>query len=226
MSYRYNGRACASILHKLPKNLVVFDGHCRMCQARVQYVLERNFSYFSLLNPFKDADKVKLEENKMLFCSFDSIEWRELSRHFPHITKDVQGIVLIEKVPSHNARFLSSVRRRKIHNGASTGTQWSTNFPVASTSGFRDPNVPESEVDVLVSIKHSAVCRVGMKLDRWLPSTVARCMFYLLPYCVGNLWFDYMLRRRRLWGTTEEDAIRSPTCVMGLKERTWRLRHR
>ncbi|CBH14988.1 hypothetical protein, conserved [Trypanosoma brucei gambiense DAL972] len=224
MSYRFKGRLNPTILRKLPRNLVVFDGHCLMCQARVQYVLERNFSYFSLLNLTLDVDKVKLRENKVLFCSFDSIEWRELRRHFPDVTKDVEGIILFEKVPSRTADFLSRVRRMKKRSKSLSKSNEALSFPVASSSHWRSFTDVEDELDILISTKHTAVCRVGMKLDRWLPSVVARCMLYAMPRWIGDRWYDRVLRRRTLWGTSEEDAVRYPARVLGLKERTWRLR--
>ncbi|KAG8341838.1 hypothetical protein ERJ75_000462100 [Trypanosoma vivax] len=223
MSQRYRGRSHRALLRKLPRNLVAFDGHCRMCQARVQYVLERNFSYFSLLNPTRDVDKDALEANKMLFCSFDSVEWQELSRQLPHLTRGAEGIVLFEKVPSTTKAFIDRVRQQGKSSTSLTGTFLAS--PSASLSPPLQSNAEaEEDMDILVSTKFSAVCRVGMKLDRWLPRTVARCFYQFLPNWVGDRWYERVLRRRRLWGTSEDDAVRHPEHLLGLKERTWRLR--
>ncbi|RNF18753.1 hypothetical protein TcG_04886 [Trypanosoma cruzi] len=246
MSQLYRGRSYQNILRKLPRNLVVFDGHCLMCQARVRHVLERNFSYFSFIRIMQGVDPVKLEVNKMLFCSFDSVEWREVRRNFPHLLNDADGVVLIEKLPSKTASFLSRVkqgqkqRRQQGRTGGMKGSEekrglknfFQTNnfsFPLASSSvttprgpagGF---DVVEEDVDIVVSVKYEAVCRIGMKLDRWLLRILFRCLYYMLPRWMGDRWYDYILRRRRLWGTSEEDAVRYPKRVPGLKERTWKL---
>lgn len=193
MSQRFRGRSHGALLRKLPRNLVLFDGRCRLSQARVQYVLERNFSYFSFLRLARGIDAATLEANKMFFCSFDSAEWREVRRHFGRSVGDAAGVVLVEKVPSEAASFL------------------------------RRGGEEEADVDVLVSTKYTAVCRIGMKLDRWLPRTLFACLYYLVPQRVGDYWFDRALRRRRLWGTSEEDAVRFPKRILGLKERTWKL---
>ncbi|KEG13219.1 hypothetical protein DQ04_01141050 [Trypanosoma grayi] len=229
MSQRYRGRSYQAVLRKLPRNLVGFDGHCLMCQARVQYVLERNFSFFSILSFSRDIDPVRLEANKVLFCSFDSVEWREVRRWFPHLTQDAEGIVLVEKVPSKTATFLSSVRRRqrKQYLGAAdSGRNGRDMFPLDPSSGAsRDSGVGAAEdLDIVVSVRYVAVCRVGMKLDRWLPRTICRFLYYAVPQWVGDRWYDRVVARRRLWGTSEEDAVRYPKRVLGLKERTWRLR--
>ncbi|RNF24468.1 uncharacterized protein Tco025E_02531 [Trypanosoma conorhini] len=246
MSRRYRGRSYQNILRKLPRNLVVFDGHCLMCQARVQYVLERNFSYFSFLRLTQGVDPVRLARNKMLFCSFDSVNWRELRRNFPHLLSDADAVALIEKVPSQTASFLSRVRQRQErrrpqgpsgdarsrgHHTGGGGGVFAAHSPLAplasstpsAASGVADGlDAGEEDVDILVSVKYEAVCRIGMKLDRWLPRTLFCCLYYTLPQRLGDRWYDHVLRRRQLWGTSEEDAVRYPKRVLGLKERTWR----
>ncbi|ORC84192.1 uncharacterized protein TM35_000481530 [Trypanosoma theileri] len=231
MAGRYRGPAYKSLLRKLPRNLVVFDGHCLLCQARVQYVLERNFSYFSLLNLSHDTDEAKLTANKMLFCSFDSIEWREVRRHFPQLTTSPEGLMLIEKVPSKTTTFLNrerNGRRGKFNHTHNNNSNDSSLFPSASSSSSSTGSLfnaeKEEDLDILISVKYEAVCRVGMKLDRWLPRTVFRSLYYTVPQWMGDRWYDYQMRRRRLWGTSEEDAVQYPKRVLGLKERTWKLR--
>ncbi|RNF08487.1 hypothetical protein TraAM80_02712 [Trypanosoma rangeli] len=85
-----------------------------MCQARVQYVLGRNFSYFSLFRLTQGVDSVRLAWNKVLFCRFDSVQWRELRRNFPHLLNGADAVALIEKVPSQTASFLRLVRQRQL----------------------------------------------------------------------------------------------------------------
>ncbi|KAH9597692.1 hypothetical protein LSM04_007597 [Trypanosoma melophagium] len=235
MPGRYRGHTYGTLLRKLPRNLVVFDGHCLLCQARVQYVLERNFSYFSLLNLSQNTDEAKLAANKMLFCSFDSAEWREIRRHFPQLTTCPEGVVLIEKVPSKTATFLYRVRDRRRKSINTRHSNNSSLFPFTSSSVTSSSNSSssigtlfdagkEEDLDILISVKYEAVCRMGMKLDRWLPRTVFRCLYYTIPQWMGNRWYDYVMTRRRLWGTSEEDAVKYPKRVLGLKERTWKLR--
>eukprot|EP00796_Vickermania_ingenoplastis_P010081 gene10081-7051_t len=131
---RFPAATFARLMPRLPRNLVVFDGHCLMCQSRIRYVLERNFSFFHfrsflLEDPAEAA--ARLEQHALHFASLDSSEGRELLARFFSKPESRQGpnrgtsngakgkaprslaplpedvaVLFIEKVPTSNWLFL------------------------------------------------------------------------------------------------------------------------
>lgn len=82
---RLRGTIHHALLRRLPRNLVVFDGHCLLCQERVRHVLERNFSFFAFRTLFTQgmdsrASEAQLHQHEMYFASFDSDTGEELLR--------------------------------------------------------------------------------------------------------------------------------------------------
>ncbi|KAG5479480.1 hypothetical protein LSCM1_04744 [Leishmania martiniquensis] len=129
---RFRGTHCKQLLAQLPRNLLIFDGHCLLCQARVRYVLERNFSFFGLLDyaagEVEDAMAKGLDLHRIHFASFDSAEGENLRRFFfqrapsssparpPRTLSMPDDLVLlfIEKVPSQTASSLAAARRSSV----------------------------------------------------------------------------------------------------------------
>lgn len=193
MSRVYRGASYKLLRSKLPHNLVVFDGHCLMCHARVAQVIERNYE----LVIAEDTDT-----RRMMFTSTGVPEGQLILKAFPQQLQNVDSVVLIERVPSASGRLqrLNPFRR-------------------LGTLHLDGP--PEDTDDLCVYTKSKAVFRIMSKLDRFWLSRVGRCGFWCVPRWLGDLVYDYVAKRRRLWGTCELDAVRDPQHVMGLKERTW-----
>ncbi|CAD2221118.1 hypothetical protein ADEAN_000864900 [Angomonas deanei] len=150
-------------------------------------------------------------------------------------------VVFLEKVPSSGTFFL----RRK--GGSSSGSRASgaqdnlllrlseeqragkkvsekeTGDAAVRTALLSNPN----EVDVIVSTDFAAICRIGMHVDRWLPSLFFGCMFYCTPTSVGKWWFDKYVneRRKKIWGTSEQDAMVALNTIEGMRERRWSMRN-
>ncbi|CCW70359.1 unnamed protein product [Phytomonas sp. Hart1] len=132
MTTRHRGLAFKALLPRIPRNLAVFDGHCLLCQARVRYVLERNFNYLSITSYLVgNTEDTSLERHQIYFTSFDLLEGSELKRLFfptptsprkppltdtptsnfplspqPLIVPDDLVILFVEKVVSKNASLL------------------------------------------------------------------------------------------------------------------------
>ncbi|KAG5506162.1 hypothetical protein GH5_05845 [Leishmania sp. Ghana 2012 LV757] len=269
---RYRGIHCKQLLAQLPRNLLIFDGHCLLCQARVRYVLERNYSFFSFLSYI--TSKVEIESAKGLdlhrihFASFDSKEGDNMRRFFfqrappsfaahasssatlsqsPFTRPEDLVLLLIEKVPSQSASFLSGARPggfaaddRELFRNATTAAICSggstpctpTMSSFSSTASARLVNA--AETDLFISTNYTAMCRVGMHLDRFLIRLLFRFLIRLLfrflycavPTSVGDWWFErYVCRRRKLiWGTSEQDAVKESGLIEGLRERRWTMR--
>lgn len=88
MQKRFAGVRYEYMLKRLPRNLVVIDGQCLMCQAGAQYVLERNFNFFSPVTYVTEADKAeargayKLDKHELHFSSLHSLEFEDIKRAF------------------------------------------------------------------------------------------------------------------------------------------------
>ncbi|CCW62940.1 unnamed protein product [Phytomonas sp. EM1] len=269
MTMRHRGLAYKALLPRLPRNLVVFDGHCLLSQARVRYVLERNFNYLSipsyLLGYTQDTG---LERHRIYFTSFSSLEGNELKRLFFPISNSLRKtpstgtstsslplssqpsrlpddlvILFVEKVPSRNASLLHQAGGHRAHedrNAALFAPASSNSSSSSSTARFYlfrdnrprrkgDPQMdagtlifPE-DTDLLVSTNFSAMCRIGMHLDRIWLRIVFRVLYSIIPRRLGDAWFERVVSRRRklIWGTSEEDAVTVPGAIDGMKERRW-----
>ncbi|KPA78330.1 putative mitochondrial hypothetical protein [Leptomonas pyrrhocoris] len=251
---RFRGVHYKQLLPRLPRNLLVFDGHCLMCQARVRYVLERNFSFFSFMNYASSEVEQEMAEgldrHRIHCASLDSPEGTDIHRSFfqrsvkmsrssgasaatPSMalavlpTPEDLVVVFIEKVPSQTASFLARVRpgglaaddHALFHNSASSSA------PHASATASARLVRPD-ETDLLVSTNYAAMCRVGMHLDRFLVRNAFCALYYTVPSAVGDWWFErYVCRRRKkLWGTSEQDAVRENGIIEGMRERRWTWR--
>lgn len=258
---RFRGSHYQQLLTQLPRNLLVFDGHCRMCQARVRYVLERNFSFFSLFSyatrKVEDEIAEGLDRHRIYFASLDSKEGANVRRLFfqrassssasrasysaalPQLVLPVPEdlvLVFIEKVPSQTASFLACLRPgglaaddRTLFEGktaASYGRGATTSTSTATFSTASSRLVNAAETDLLVSTNYTAMCRVGMHLDRFLTRTLFRFLYCAVPTSVGNWWFErYVCRRRKnIWGTSEQDAVKECDIIEGMRERRWAWR--
>ncbi|KAG5505793.1 hypothetical protein JKF63_05129 [Porcisia hertigi] len=260
---RFRGSHYRQLLTHLPRNLLVFDGHCLMCQARVRYVLERNFSFFSFLNYATSAveDEIAqgLDCHQIHFASLDSQEGENVRRvffqrassssaHASALTATPEPIlsvpedlvlVFIEKVPSQKARFLASVRSgsvatddRTLFHGTTTATSRARGAIWGAQPTASLPSTPSAwlvhanETDLLVSTNYTAMCRVGMHLDRFLTRLFFRFLYCAVPTPVGDWWFErYVSRRRkRIWGTSEQDAVKEYGIIEGMRERRWTWR--
>lgn len=153
---RIAAAAHAKLLPRLPRNLVVFDGHCLWCQSRVRYILERNFSFFhfrSVLFEDKAEAAARLEAHALHFTSLDSSEGRELLARFFRSTKPKKSsssstalaslpedvvVVLVEKVPTTQWLFLRqrSARTRSYDSRVEALWRNSTLTPTKSSSSF------------------------------------------------------------------------------------------
>lgn len=142
MATRFRGTMYKALLPRLPRNLVVFDGHCLMSQARVRYVLERNFNYFRMI-PYFMGDEGDMAEqldfHRMHFMSLDSSEAEELER----VLVDKKGaaakgrpaevvLLFVEKVPSKSASFLRG--RRALATSATAATSGARGGASSSSS--------------------------------------------------------------------------------------------
>lgn len=273
-----------ALLPRLPKNLVVIDGHCLWCQSRMQYVLERNFSFFhfrSVLYEDPKAAALRLRQHALHFASLDSSEGRELQhRFFTSAPKKASfsssstpssstrlplpedlAILFIEKKPARHWFFLrqqgarpshenhdnlifytkdASMQKRNEKKKRSESTQRTPQvggipFPSASSANvssvskeeeiFFSENDP-NQVDLILSINFSALCRIGMHLDRFLPRLLSRFLYYCVPEWLGSIWFRHFVSKRRqfIWGSSEEDAVDVLGRVDGMKERRWAWR--
>ncbi|KAG5479867.1 hypothetical protein LSCM4_05875 [Leishmania orientalis] len=261
---RFRGIHCKQLLVQLPRNLLIVDGHCLLCQARVRYVLERNFSFFSFLSYFtskvEDESAKGLDLHRIHFASFDSKEGDNLRRFFfqrapPSFATRASSsatlsqsafpgpedlvLLLIEKVPSQSASFLSGARPgglaaddRELFRTATTAAICSggstpctpTMSSLSSTASARLVNA--AETDLFVSTNYTAMCRVGMHLDRFLIRLLFRFLYCAVPTSVGDWWFErYVCRRRKLiWGTSEQDVVNEGGLIEGLRERRWTMR--
>lgn len=259
---RFRGTHYRQLLSRLPRNLLVFDAHCLMCQARVRYVVERNFSFFSFANyAASDVDQEMsegLDRHRIHFASLDSPEGTDIHRSFFQrlVTRNKSSgasaatpttalpvlpipedlvIVFVEKVPSQTASFLARVRpgglaaddrtlfQQTSPSSAASGTS-SSSSASSSTSSAR--LVHSNETDLLVSTNYAAMCRVGMHLDRFLVRSAFRALYYAVPSSIGDAWFDrYVSRRRKkFWGTSEQDAVKEDGIIEGMRERRWTWR--
>lgn len=257
---KYRGVTCRTLFTRLPRNLVFFDGHCLWCQRRAQYVLERNFSYFSTVAYYAQFDwetsqaDAKLDRHKMHFASLDSSEAEDVKKAFfntataplqpqqPSIDRSSWNtpakkpplpnelvILLVEKVPSYNATYL----RR--HRGSTRNADDKLFRPpsrVEASARVQRQGVESSalqhpeQTDLLVSTNFAAMCRIGMHLDRTLVRLVSRLLYTMVPTAVGNAVFQKFVceRRRRLWGSSEEDAVKQLGRIDGMRERRWAWR--
>lgn len=269
---RFRGTPHRQLLARLPRNLLLFDGQCRMSQARIRYVMERNFSFFSLAGyatgDIEDALQEGLDQHAIRFASLHSAEGTDLVRRFlkappPTTTATARPLaspptpaalpmpadlvlVFIEKVPSKTSSFLNRVQtsrsavddrrlfgsssasaaaaeKKKTLPGISSPLSASSS-PSVSSGSLADPQT----TDLLVSTNFVAMCRVGMHLDRWLPRMICRLLYYCVPQQLGGVWFDRFIsvRRREIWGTSEEDAGVSDHLIDGMKERRWTWQRR
>ncbi|KAK7194931.1 hypothetical protein NESM_000415400 [Novymonas esmeraldas] len=259
---RFSGSHYRQLLTRLPRNLLIFDGHCLLCQARVRYVLERNFSFFSLMNyATSEVEKemsAGLDRHRIHCASLHSQEGTDVRRSFLHsrassssstssssaspptTLPEPEDLVLlcIEKVPSRAASFLARARPRGVAaddralfhtgGGATAASPSRASASTAATSSAR--LVTADETDLLVSTNYLAMCRVGMHLDRTLTRALFRLVYTVVPTAVGDWWFSRYVcgRRRRLWGTSEQDAAVEDGIIDGMRERrwTWRSAHR
>ncbi|GET88401.1 hypothetical protein, conserved [Leishmania tarentolae] len=255
---RFRGSHYKQLLTQLPRNLLVFDGHCRMCQARVRYVLERNFSFFSFCSYATRAVENEIAEgldrHRLYFASLDSREGANVRRVFFQRASSSSGacasssvalpqrtlpvpedlvLVLIEKVPSKTANFLACMRpgglaaddrtlfARKTTTSDGRGAAKSAFAATSSTASSQLAHTDET--DLLVSTNYTAMCRVGMHLDRFLTRSLFCFLYCAVPTSVGNWWFErYVCRRRkRIWGTSEQDAVKESGVIEGMPERRW-----
>jgi hypothetical protein len=266
---RFRGIHYKQLLPRLPRNLLVFDGHCLMCQARVRYVVERNFSFFSFTNyVFRGAETEVaegLDRHRIHFASLDSPEGSDVRRSFfqravmarkssPNVSSATPTVVLpvlpipedlvlvfIEKVPSQTASFLARVRPGELaaddrnlflsssmasttSSSATGGGSNSKGSSSSLTSSARLVN-PE-ETDLLVSTNYTAMCRVGMHLDRFFMRSVFGALYYVVPASLGDWWFERYVcqRRRKIWGTSEQDGVSVDGIIEGMRERRWTWR--
>ncbi|KPI84107.1 hypothetical protein ABL78_6844 [Leptomonas seymouri] len=264
---RFRGVHYKQLLQRLPRNLLVFDGHCLMCQARVRYVLERNFSFFSFtkyLSSNVEREMVEgLDRHCIHFASLDSPEGVDIHRSFFQRSVKVKKssgasaatpstplsvlpvpadlvMVFVEKVPSQTASFLARARRTELasddlalfQNSSSSSSSKldsrsgssakSSNGSGPASTRLREPN----DTDLLISTNYAAMCRVGMHLDRFLVRSAFCALYYAVPSSVGDWWFERYVcqRRKRLWGTSEEDAVRVDGLLEGMRERRWTWR--
>lgn len=268
---RFRGTHYRQLLQRLPRNLLVFDGHCLMCQARVRYVVERNFSFFSLasyaVSDDVDSEMAKgLDRHRIHFASLDSPVGNDLHRSFfqrsvkrsatassatPTTVLAVLPVpedlvmLFVEKVPSQTASFLARMRpgglavddRNLFQSAAGASAASSTRSGASSVkaggggagaaAGASSSRlVSAEETDLLVSTNYAAMCRVGMHLDRFLVRSAFRALYYAVPSSVGDWWFERYVcqRRKKIWGTSEQDAVKEDGIIEGMRERRWTWR--
>ncbi|SYZ65767.1 hypothetical_protein (plasmid) [Leishmania braziliensis MHOM/BR/75/M2904] len=257
---RFRGNHYKQLLTQLPRNLLVFDGHCLLCQARVRYVLERNFSFFSLLSyvmcRVEDDLAEGLDRHRIYFASLDSKEGANVRRLFFQRTPSSSAacasssaappqpvlpvpedlvLVFIEKVPSQTAKFLACVRpggvaaddRTLFQNTTTAATYGRGVAASASTTSSSSTAsarlVDAAETDLFVSTNYTAMCRVGMHLDRFLIRLLFRFLYCAVPTSMGDYWFERYVccRRKNIWGTSEQDAVKVSGIIEGMVERRW-----
>lgn len=258
---RYCGTSVCRLLPRLPRNLVLFDGHCLMSQARVRYVLERNFSFFhfrSLLVEDAALTARRLEQHALYFSSLDSPQGRDIVHRFvscvgeskqdgttrysgavtgklpptsPRVSDNV-AVVLVEKVPTRHWKFL---RRRAARTAGASNDDilWrnSTQLKVGRDASAKDPLLGDgsttsdtcNHTELVVSSNFYAMCRIGMHLDRFIARLFFRLLFVLTPEPVASFVFRKCVleRRRVIWGTSEEDALKVWSRIEGIRERRW-----
>lgn len=250
MTFRISHQACRRLLPRLPRNLVMFDGHCLMCQARVQYVLQRNFSFFhyrSVLYEDKALAARRLEQHALHFASFDSSEGREMIQRCylqrqrgpaAGEKKKQRGTGTSPPNGSSAAALPDDLVVMLIEKVPSRQHFFLRQMSAVSAGEKRDdrlwarqgrsPTHALSQQDHLViSVNFEAVCRIGMHMDRAVWRLVFRCLYYFTPRRLGAWWFKRSVtqRRHRLWGTSEEDGVEVLSRIEGMKERRWRWRN-
>jgi predicted DCC family thiol-disulfide oxidoreductase YuxK len=192
MSRVFTGDRFKLLRARLPAKLVVFDGRCLMCHARIAQILERNFF----------LDDKHTEDNKIVFTSMHVAEGKEIIRSFPSLLSGQDTIIYVERIPSSAGRLQRLSKVRSIGELSLDGA-------------------PEASDDIRVSVKSKACLRVMMHLDRFWLRNLGRLGFYTVPRWLGDMVYDAVAARRGLWGTTEQDAVQFPKHIEGLKERTW-----
>lgn len=263
---RFRGIHYKQLLPRLPRNLLVFDGHCLMCQARVRYVVARNFSFFSFTNyvfggGVEEEMAEGLDRHRIHFASLDSPEGTDIHHSFfqrsVKVSKTAASaatpstplpvlpipedlvLVFIEKVPSQTASFLARVRPvglaaddRTLFQNTSTSSS-ATSGGASAITGRKNTAACSSarlvnpeETDLLVSTNYAAMCRVGMHLDRFLVRSAFCALYYTVPSSVGDWWFERYVcqRRKKFWGTSEQDAVKVDGIIEGMRERRWTWR--
>ncbi|EPY29666.1 hypothetical protein STCU_04355 [Strigomonas culicis] len=266
---RFRGTNYSLLLSRLPRNLVIFDGHCLLCQARVRYVLERNFNYFGYLSYVRGTESAetenheRLDRHRMYFTSLGLPEGAQVARTLkcmppaasstPSRAADAAPgsayemdlvVVFVEKVPSRESFFLRRMGARAsgrhaddlMDTLAAAASSTTAAAPAATrrretetgdqarrSSALTNPK----ETDLLVSTNFTAMCRIGMRLDRWLPSCVFTLAFYAVPKAAGDWWFRRFVsvRRHTIWGTSEKDAVVEPKAIEGMRERRWTMNY-
>lgn len=145
MERRFRGVTYRALLPRLPRNLLVFDGRCLMSQARVRYVLERNFNYFKMLSYFMGNEgdmSEQLDRHRIHLLSFNSSEADELRRlllsdrsaQLAGPTQDDPVLLFVERVSSQSGSLLLARRARA--TSATAGVS-GAHDPVAGL--FQDP---------------------------------------------------------------------------------------
>ena len=185
-----------------------------MCQDKVRFVLERNFTFF---------DDAALAKNTLYFTSTAAPDGKEILRSFQKQLGKLDTVVFVERVPSARARLhlSSKTSDEKLFQASS----------MAPSAMSTSPSSAEQFDDILVSVKSTACFRIMMKLDRWWLRQVGRLGYYLCPKMVSDLVYDQIAKRRTLWGTSEKCAVLNSTrsrdtkgsgaWIDGLKERRW-----
>lgn len=211
---RYNGNLYPALRTSLPRNLVVFDGHCLMCQDKVRFVLERNFTFFD------DAAQAR---NTLYFTSTAAPDGKEIVKSFAKQLAKLDTVIFVERIPSARGRYLnrSKTSDEKLFSSSSMAPA------TASSEAAR-----EVLDDIQVSVKSTACFRIMMKLDRWWLRQVGRIGYFLCPKFLSDWVYDQVAKRRTLWGTSEKCAVlnanrdrsdkkASGAWIDGLKERRW-----
>lgn len=211
---RLRGTAFKTQLPRLPRNLVAFDGHCLMCQARVIFVLECNFSYFHIATYFRNGaegrEEARPDRHRMHFASLDRVEGRELERVFlkpPAATApgssnsssssgSSKGKGAVVAAPGEEEELAVMLVEKAPSSRMAflrrAGQRQSLN-PFGLNGGKGVNGVlrasalmrPE-DVDLVVSTNYAAMCPIGMHLDRVCMRACLRELYYLVLRCAGD----------------------------------------
>lgn len=168
--------------NQLPRNLLLYDGHCVLCAKTTYWTLERNFGYIN---------RELCKTNELWFATRQSIEGRRVLAYLKDL-EAMDTVVLIEKIPR---------KEKYTRSKALIDEQAPSSHPVLGATTAKNPAALGQTVehDLLISVKSHAVLRTVMKLDRVLWGFLASTLYYCVPRVLLDAVYDFVAARRYRW---------------------------